>query len=83
MSKKVEQTLWVTAVNPELIDGQAYIPTTLFYDSKDISIGVSAAIKENVDCIANTNFKVDLGEVVPGGAPAKRRQFKCSDGKER
>lgn len=82
MSKKVEKTLWVTSVNPERIDGQSYIPTTLFYDNDGVVIGEAASNKE-AEISANSNFKVDLGEVVPGGAPTKRKQFKCSDGKER
>ncbi|MED5238709.1 MAG: hypothetical protein VX379_03945 [Pseudomonadota bacterium] len=82
MGNKIQQTLWVTSINPEIIDGRSYIPTTLFYGSDGVSIGSKAQENENKGHV-NSNFKVDLGQVGQGSSPENRKKFQCSDEKER
>lgn len=82
MSKKIEKTLWVQAVQPETIDGQRYIPTALCYTENNQAVFGSKAIAKSDDGhIVNTEFKVELGEVVPGGSTLKRREYEVGAGK--
>ena len=74
------KTLWVTSIVPEKIDGETYVPTALRYTDR-IQIG-SAATGDEKD-VANREFKLDLGDITRGQSPTTRRQFRCSDGKER
>ncbi|MGY8873187.1 MAG: hypothetical protein ACKVJE_22405 [Pseudomonadales bacterium] len=76
MTKAIEKTLWVEAVQPETIDGQKYIPTALCYtENSGLAFGSEAISKRGDGHIVNSEFKVALGEVVPGGSRANRQDF--------
>lgn len=81
MTKAIEKTLWIEAVQPETIDGQKYIPTVLCYEKNDsVVFGSEAIIRRDNGCIVNSEFKVELGEVVSGGSKANRREFEVEVG---
>lgn len=80
MSKKVEQSLWVTSVSPREIYGQTYIPTAINYQKEGKPIVGRDAFDEST--ITNQNFKVDLGDVVPKGSTENRKKFKTNVGEK-
>ncbi|MBU2953667.1 Hsp70 family protein [Marinobacter sp. F3R08] len=81
MTKKIEKTLWVSSVEPELLAGQKYIPTALCYLGNDeLLFGSPALEKLNGESIVNREFKVALGDVVPGGSSVNRREFAVETG---
>jgi hypothetical protein len=79
VTSKVEQTLWISSVVPENVNGQSYVPTVLCYEPGGYSIGAAAQDCENF----NTDFKIALGEITPGGSVEQRQKFRCSDGRNR
>ncbi|MAM70216.1 MAG: hypothetical protein CMP91_03620 [Gammaproteobacteria bacterium] len=83
MGSKGEQTLWVSSVNPEKIDGNSYVPTCLLYQDNGEYLTGRKALLNKRNGILNNNFKVELGEVVPGGSFTNRKKFNTNDGKER
>ncbi|WP_210397396.1 Hsp70 family protein [Motiliproteus sediminis] len=81
MTKSIEKTLWVEAVQPEKINGQKYIPTALCYtENSGLAFGSEAIDMREDGHIVNSEFKVALGEVVPGGSIANRREFQVDVG---
>lgn len=81
MTRTIEKTLWVEAVQPETIEGQKYIPTVLCYTAdNDVEFGSRALTKRDGGHIVNSEFKVALGDVVPGGSRANRREFEIDVG---
>lgn len=84
MTKNIEKTLWVSAVQPEIIEGQKYIPTALCYlGNDDIVLGSKALEYLDNDFIVNREFKVALGDVVPGGSAANRHEFDIQSGQSK
>lgn len=81
MTKTIEKTLWVEAVQPETIDGQKYIPTALCYtEDSGLLFGADAIARRHDGHVVNSEFKVALGEVVSGGSRENRREFKVNIG---
>lgn len=77
------KTLWVTSVQPVEVNDEKYIPTALFY-GHDSHCRIGSAAKDALrkkENIVNDNFKIELGEIVPG--THDRKKFLCSDGAER
>ena len=80
MSKGIEQSLWVTSIQPELIDGDRYVPTAVcVLDSENVEIGRSAKAEES-DKIINENFKLALGDVISGGSVENRKLYETESG---
>lgn len=76
-----EKTLWISSISPEVIDGDSYIPTSLVYsDEGGTIIGKRAELEELKGAIVNRDFKLELGEVVPGGAVENRAKFRVNTG---
>ncbi len=80
MSKNIEKTLWISGIELSEISGSSYIPTALCYDSEDIFFGSEAIVKSKHKKIVNENFKVDLGDAVPGSTV--KLKFLTESGKE-
>lgn len=81
MTKTIEKTLWVEAIQPEIIDGQKYIPTALCYtENSSLEFGSKAIAMRDDGHVVNSEFKVALGEVVPGGSKANRQEFEVDVG---
>ncbi|ONM45217.1 hypothetical protein BXT89_03260 [Halopseudomonas pachastrellae] len=84
MARIIEKTLWVEAVQPEVIDGQKYIPTALCYTENDgLVFGSKAMALREGGRVVNSEFKVALGEVVSGGSKENRREFEVDVGEPR
>lgn len=84
MSKqKTKETLWVSSVSPEELDGQSYIPTSLKVNGDEVLFGNEAIAAGLAGRKTNNEFKVALGDVVPGGAVTNRELFTGDDGKQR
>ncbi len=84
MSNNLEHTLWVTSIQPEKINGYSYVPSALYYDdSGNIKYGQDALNELTKENVVNTNFKIDLGDVIPGGSIDNRKGFQSADNKKR
>jgi len=84
MSLKLEKSLWVSSICPEEINGQRNIPTVILYESKNsVLIGNDALLNLTDERIINREFKVQLGDVVPGGSQDNRKKYLSADGCER
>lgn len=81
MTKNIEKTLWVSSVEPEVVEGQKYIPTSLLYmEDGTVLFGAKAMDKQGDGYIVNREFKVALGDVVPGGSSINRKEFEVEFG---
>lgn len=78
--KKTKQTLWITAVQPEEINGNKVVPTVLCVGGEEPLIGFDALNAKKIGEVVNENFKIDLGDVVPG-KPKNRKEFKVNSGR--
>jgi len=80
MKKEItnETNLWVSSIRPEVIDGESYIPTALFFENDELFWGRNALEK---GLAFNTNFKLDLGDLAPKVEKHKRKQIKLANGK--
>ncbi len=74
MEKELERTLWVTSISPNEIFEETYVPTVIQYQENGEShIGTKAMAKGISD--VSKNFKVNLGDIIPGSSPDKRKKF--------
>lgn len=84
MNKDVEKSLWVTSVQPEVIEGDTYVPTAVcVLDSKQVKIGRSAKAEQENEKIINDNFKLSLGNVISGGSVENRKLYETESGIKR
>lgn len=80
-----QRTLWIDSIDLERLNGKTWIPTTIQYTAdRDPAIGPSIYPSDPVvSAEVNHNFKVALGNVIPGGSPDKRKRVNCGDNKSR
>lgn len=71
MASKITKTIWVNSTSLSEIDGQCYIPTALCYLNDDLLIGNKATDLQSNKKIVNKNFKIDLGDILPGSSDRK------------
>ena len=79
MSSRSKQTLWITSISPKEVYGQKCIPTAINYKKTGSVIGQDAFLESG---LVNQNFKVDLGDVPPGGSVDNRRKFETNIGEK-
>lgn len=82
MGTGIEHTLWIDSLMLTEVEESNYIPTKLCYlDNQEAPYyGESAEKQVNEGRIINYNFKVKLGDLVPGGT--NRATFETESGKE-
>lgn len=73
------KTLWITSIQPEIIRGSPFIPTTLWYQPDGKAVFGHDAMASD----ASAGFKLALGDIRPGQSPNTRDMFPCSDGRHR
>lgn len=81
----MQRTLWIDSIDLERVNGKTWISTTIRYPAEgEPKIGTSLYPADPADSGEVThNFKVELGNVIPGGSPHNRKQFRCGDNKSR
>ena len=81
MANTPRTTLWVTSIRPREIHGETSVATAVAYqDGSNPSIGNDALARQN-DQIVNTEFKINLGDIIPG-ALGRRQQFETETGEK-
>lgn len=76
-----KKNLWVTSIQPYLVNGENYVPTAIFYESSEKHYIGNIALKNGEGLIINNNFKIDLGDHLPGTVKGKVRS--SNDGEDR
>lgn len=79
---KIKHTLWTTAIHPEQVGGEEYIPTAVHYGINGTTIG-SEAMSHDDSELVNRNFKINLGDHVPGTASDNAKIEICADNVDR
>ncbi len=81
MSDLNKRSLWVTSIQPYILDDESHIPTSICYNALgECKTGQSALSLQHKN-IVNTNFKINLGEHTPGGT--QNKTWPCQDNEER
>jgi hypothetical protein len=83
VSKVSYKTLWVTSIQTCDIGGESYVPTALQYVKDNVIYGSDALKMERENSPVISNFKVDLGNFVPGVSVRKSNSCKIGGGKEK
>jgi hypothetical protein len=76
-----KKNLWVTSIQPYLVNGESYVPTAIFYETPEMHHIGNSALKNGEGLIINNNFKIDLGDHIPGTVKGKVRP--SNDGEDR